>query len=229
MAAKSHHCYLVLVTAVALANTPAFGAVVRCDVGGKAVYQNPPCPEGASASVELPSPRTSGPSEDNAAKLERESALGHVGVGMSVAQLTRAWGRPSAINSTVNSSGQSDQYVYRKSGGDQYVYVRNGVVESVSFSSQVGYSAPVAAPQRAPSQEEIDARERADKAGERRFVRERTGSGELLRRIGPPDTKQYAGGLEYWIYYPTGADPQTATRYVLRDGWVIDIVRRVSQ
>ena len=58
-------------------------------------------------------------------------ACSQIHIGMAAAQVRAAWGAPESINSTINSFGQSEQWVY---GGGSYVYLDNGVVTSLQQS-----------------------------------------------------------------------------------------------
>jgi hypothetical protein len=70
-------------------------------------------------------------------------------------------------------------------------------------------------------------------AGERRFIREGMTEGEVLVKIGAPDTKtEDTGGgakvaIKRWTYMPTTGDPQTITTIVLENGKVKEVVRQV--
>jgi hypothetical protein len=80
------------------------------------------------------------------------------------------------------------------------------------------------------TQAEIEAKERAAKAADRRFIRERTALGDVRKRIGEPDTKAFIGTQECWYYAATRLDPQTNTKicYDLY-GFVFDVERLVAR
>jgi hypothetical protein len=70
-------------------------------------------------------------------------------------------------------------------------------------------------------------------AAERKFIREGMSEGEVLVKIGKPDSESVDSGggaavtVKRWIYLPTPADQQTMTTIVLRNGKVIDVDRKV--
>lgn len=72
-------------------------------------------------------------------------------------------------------------------------------------------------------------------AGERRFVREGMSEGEVLVKIGKPDSESVDSGggatetTKRWIYLPTQGDSQTLTTVVIRNGKVIEVTRQVSR
>jgi hypothetical protein len=61
-----------------------------------------------------------------------------VWIGMTDAQAVASWGRPTSINSTVTSSGRSDQWVYEGYNWGtptiSCLYVENGVVRAMQLS-----------------------------------------------------------------------------------------------
>jgi hypothetical protein len=69
---------------------------------------------------------------------------------------------------------------------------------------------------------------------ERKFIREGMSEGEVLMKIGKPDSESVDTGggatvtVKRWIYLPTAGDQQTLTTVVLRDGKVIEVTRKVS-
>ena len=72
-------------------------------------------------------------------------------------------------------------------------------------------------------------------AEERRFIREGMTEGEVLMKIGRPDSESTDSGggakvsQKRWIYLPAQADPQTMTTIVIRDGKVVEVSRQVSR
>jgi hypothetical protein len=71
-------------------------------------------------------------------------------------------------------------------------------------------------------------------ASERRFIREGMSEGDVLMKIGKPDSESVDTGggakvtVKRWIYLPTSGDQQTMTTLVLKDGKVIEVHRKVS-
>ena len=72
-------------------------------------------------------------------------------------------------------------------------------------------------------------------AGDRRFIREGMSEGEVLLKIGKPDSQSEdtGGGAKVtekrWIYLPTSGDSQTMTTIVLKNGKVMEVSRQVSR
>jgi len=72
-------------------------------------------------------------------------------------------------------------------------------------------------------------------ASERRFIREGMSEGEVLLKIGKPDSASddTGGGAKVtekrWIYLPASGDDRTMTTLVLRNGKVIEVNRKVTQ
>jgi hypothetical protein len=70
---------------------------------------------------------------------------------------------------------------------------------------------------------------------ERKFISEGMSEGEVLDKIGQPDSESYDNGSEAkvivkrWIYLPTEGDPQTITTVVLKKGKVIQVTREISR
>ena len=69
---------------------------------------------------------------------------------------------------------------------------------------------------------------------ERKFIREGMSEGEVLMKIGKPDSESVDTGggaattVKRWIYLPSAGDQQTMTTIVLKNGKVIEVTRKVS-
>jgi hypothetical protein len=72
-------------------------------------------------------------------------------------------------------------------------------------------------------------------ASERKFIREGMSEGEVLMKIGKPDSESIDSGggalvtAKRWIYFPAYGDQQTMTTIVLKDGKVIAVDRTISR
>lgn len=72
-------------------------------------------------------------------------------------------------------------------------------------------------------------------AGERKFIREGMSEGDVLMKIGKPDSQSEdtGGGAKVttkrWIYMPTNGDAQTITTIVLEKGQVKEVTRQMSR
>jgi len=72
-------------------------------------------------------------------------------------------------------------------------------------------------------------------AGDRKFIREGMSEGEVMMKIGKPDSESIDSGggakvvVKRWMYFPTTRDPQTMTTLTIRDGKVTEVNRQVSR
>jgi hypothetical protein len=72
-------------------------------------------------------------------------------------------------------------------------------------------------------------------AGDRKFIREGMSEGEVMMKIGKPDSESVDSGggakvtIKRWLYFPTSGDPQTITTITIRDGRVAEISRQMSR
>ena len=72
-------------------------------------------------------------------------------------------------------------------------------------------------------------------AGERRFITSGMSEGEVLMKIGKPDSQsEDTGGgakvaVKRWIYLPAPGDSQTMTTIVIKNGKVEEVNRKVTQ
>lgn len=72
-------------------------------------------------------------------------------------------------------------------------------------------------------------------AADRKFIREGMSEGEVMMKIGRPDSESTDTGggakitVKRWIYFPAPGDPQTVTTLTIRDGKVIEVSRQMSR
>lgn len=72
-------------------------------------------------------------------------------------------------------------------------------------------------------------------ARERKFIREGMSEGDVLVKIGKPDSESVDSGggatvtVKRWIYLPKQGDSQTLTTIVIRNGRVTEVTRQVSR
>jgi len=75
----------------------------------------------------------------------------------------------------------------------------------------------------------------AANAGDRRFITTGMSEGEVLMKIGTPDSKSEDSGggakvtVQRWIYMPTAGDSQTITTIVMKNGKVEQVDRQVAR
>ncbi len=70
---------------------------------------------------------------------------------------------------------------------------------------------------------------------DRKFIREGMSEGEVLVKIGKPDSESSDSGggakvvVKRWIYLPSPGDPQMLTTIVIREGKVTEVSRQMSR
>jgi hypothetical protein len=75
----------------------------------------------------------------------------------------------------------------------------------------------------------------AANTSERKFISRGMSEGDVLVKIGKPDSESVDSGggakvtVERWIYLPAEGDQQTITTIVLTNGKVVDVSRQVSR
>jgi len=75
----------------------------------------------------------------------------------------------------------------------------------------------------------------AASAAERKFIREGMSEGDVLVKIGKPDSESIDSGggatdtVKRWIYLPAPGDQQTLTTVVLKNGQVIEVTRKLQR
>ncbi|MEL4280732.1 DUF4124 domain-containing protein [Shewanella mangrovisoli] len=108
----------------------ALAEIYKCEVDGKLVMQDTPCPDGVAQStvdvvIQNDHKKVDPFAYDESQFSDWENKLikaGKVEVGMSVEALQQSWGRPIDINRSAYSP---EQWVFR---GHRYAYVRDGKV-----------------------------------------------------------------------------------------------------
>jgi hypothetical protein len=72
-------------------------------------------------------------------------------------------------------------------------------------------------------------------ASEPKFIRDGMSEGEVVMKIGRPDSESVDTGggskvtVKRWMYYPTSSGPQTLTTLTIREGKVVEVDRQVSR
>lgn len=135
------HTKTLAAAVVALLFSAPASAAYKCDQGGHVIYSDAPCGNVVGTIRAAPQPGSEDRLRAQADLLrmqqrnrhDREIKEGKVSIGMTAQDVLRSWGEPSKINTTINASGKSEQWVYRRGGfSAQYVYIDNGEVTSVS-------------------------------------------------------------------------------------------------
>jgi len=72
-------------------------------------------------------------------------------------------------------------------------------------------------------------------AADRKFIREGMSEGEVVMKIGRPDSESTDSGggaqvaVKRWVYFPARGDTQTITTLTIREGKVVEVDRQVSR
>jgi hypothetical protein len=70
---------------------------------------------------------------------------------------------------------------------------------------------------------------------DRKFIREGMSEGEVLVKIGRPDSESNDSGggakvvVKRWVYLPSAGDPQMLTTITIREGIVTEVSRQISR
>ena len=142
-----------------------------------------------------------------------------IAVGMSEGEVLAKIGRPdSESHDTGNGAAEVvKRWIYLPAPGDEettttVVLKRGAVIDVIREITRQGPS-----------------------AHERRFVCKGMSEGEVLAKIGKPDSEsEDTGGaatetVKRWIYLPAPGDDQTTTTVVLKRGTVIQVQRDVTR
>jgi hypothetical protein len=135
-------------------------AQFKCDVGGKATYQDMPCADkGAVIKLTPGSGNADAATGDAVAKskkmiadtnwrskVQEAIASGKPLVGMTRIELDQAMGAPSKVNVANYSGVLKDQMIYRQPSQTWYVYTVQGIVESIQNVPESNSSAVPKAP-----------------------------------------------------------------------------------
>ena len=120
-------------------------AVNKCQVDGRVVYQELPCPgKGEAINATPAAGHTAAGSDGGLARIRAESAEAdrRIGIRMSIErrepaigmtedELTQAMGRPHRVNLANYNGVEHDQLIYERGGRTIYVYTRAGIVRSI--------------------------------------------------------------------------------------------------
>jgi hypothetical protein len=150
---------VTILIALCAINTAAM-AQFKCDVGGKATYQDMPCADkGVTIKLTLGSGHADVATGDATAKskkmiadvnwrskVQEAIAGGKPLVGMTRTELDQAMGAPSKVNAANYSGVLKDQIIYRQPSQTWYVYTVQGIVESIHNVPESNSSAAPKAP-----------------------------------------------------------------------------------
>ena len=135
-------------------------AQFKCDVGGKAVYQDMPCVDKGGAIKLAPGSGHADAATGDAvakskkmvadtnwrSKVNEATATGKPLVGMTRAELDQAMGAPTKVNAANYSGVLKDQIIYRQPAQTWYVYTEQGVVVTIQNAQEANAVATSKAP-----------------------------------------------------------------------------------
>ena len=220
----------------------ASAAVYKCTgADGKIEFSDQPCAGAESEAMNL-----------------QYNTIGDsgLGAGMTASQVRQTWGEPDTIKTSKKKKGAREEWRYQRDGYTQKVVLVDGRVTEVSKQSSGGAvlkSTSDAAPRSSKSSstktsaaKTSAADKRAEKVGERRFIREGMSTGEVRSRIGSPDSREDGSCREWtkvnsknqmktvrdlcekcWVYDPAEGDPQTQTQVCFQNSRVSSVKRTV--
>lgn len=191
----------------------AAAEVYRCTIDGRVVYSDHPC---GSQSTKIEIEPALAPKPNEAQRLQNEANLGRVVVGMTPAQTEQAWGRPREISSENDKTGSVERWSYDRTNSVAIVQFEGGKVAKISSVRSLPQPLVDAPALTGPlTVSEMEARERAEKAPERRFAHAGMTQAEVRGKLGPPSDHQVRntrmGVADCWTYDPVAGDPQTLT------------------
>ncbi len=139
--------------------------------------------------------------------------------GMSEGEVLARIGKPDSesFDSGGGATETIKRWIYLLAPGDEQttttVVLKNGKVISVTR----------------------DITRNPTSASERRFISKGMSQGEVLAKIGPPDSESFDSGdeatetIKRWNYLPAPGDEQTTTTIVLKNGKVIQVIRELTR
>jgi len=184
--------------------------VFRCVIDGRVTYTDRPC-LGTTVPIAnaVAAPAISGPADH---KLQVEASSGHVVVGMTMSQVRQAWGDTEDVMLETDVQGPHEQWNYSRNGRNFMLRFDDGKVARITERKAEPPSATSGPPLTISEMEEM---ERAEKAAERKFVREGMMQEEVRGRLGPPNERRIRpinwGTADCWAYHPSPKDQQTLT------------------
>lgn len=149
----------IILIALCAINAPAM-AQFKCDVNGKATYQDMPCADKGGAIKLTPGSGHADAATGDAvakskkvvadtnwrSKVNEAIAGGRPLVGMTRAELDQAMGAPTKVNASNYSGVLKDQIIYRQPAHTWYVYTEQGVVASIQHVPEANNVAASKAP-----------------------------------------------------------------------------------
>ncbi|MCL2871442.1 MAG: DUF4124 domain-containing protein [Betaproteobacteria bacterium] len=176
--------------------------------------------------------------------------------GMTASQVRQTWGEPDTIKTSKKKKGAREEWRYQRDGYSQKVVLVDGRVTEISKQAAGGamsHSTSDSAPRlskspstKASAAKTSEASKRAEKVGERRFIRKGMSAGEVRSRIGTADSREDGNCRERtkvnsqnqmktvrdlcekcWVYDPAEGDPQTQTQVCFQNSRVSSVKRTV--
>ncbi len=149
----------IILIALYTINTSAM-AQFKCDVGGKATYQDMPCADKGTAIKLTPGSGNADAATGDAlakskkmiadanwrSKVQEAIAGGRPLVGMTRTELDQAMGAPSKVNASNYSGVLKDQIIYMQPSQTWFVYAVQGLVDSIQNVPESNSAAAPKAP-----------------------------------------------------------------------------------
>lgn len=149
----------IVLIALCAINAPAM-TQFKCDVGGKASYQDMPCADKGAAIKLTPGSGHADVGTGDAvakskkmvadtnwrSKVNEAIATGKPLVGMTRAELDQAMGAPTKVNAANYAGVLKDQLIYRQPAQTWYVYTEQGVVVTIQNAQEANNVAASKAP-----------------------------------------------------------------------------------
>ena len=102
---------------------------------GSIGFQDRPCPnDTTSERVRITSTNTLGPAAERPDHIRRAIAEGKPAVGMTLAELERAIGKPEKVNAAQYGKDFKNQLIYYTESRTLYVYTTDGIVTAIQNS-----------------------------------------------------------------------------------------------
>src|SRR5215813_1090060 len=118
------NAWRIAVLIVGALAAPAHAAdIYRCTMGGRTIYSDEPCGPSSKRIAVKPNIVPGTPN----ASLEHEAAMGRVAVGMTHAQVRRAWGDPKPMDEPDAALYEGQWIFDRPDGTTAQVLFRDGI------------------------------------------------------------------------------------------------------
>ena len=205
--------------------------VYRCVVDGRVTYADRPCAGASKVHIEAAPP----PPVEGRANFQTEASMGRVVVGMPQTQVVQAWGKPKEVSTEKDDKGTTEHWTFVRGSETHDIAIQDGRVTRIISRPYTKPEPQAAQPAAQLTLSELEERERSERAGERKFIRNGTRQEEIRGKLGPPIERRVRatnlGMADCWEYPPTPKDYQTRTTvcYSLDEARVISVDRTIER